>query len=413
MRRRIAWIGAGGLAGLALVFVAAVLVLRSAWFNEKVRERVVSTVETATGGRVEAGSFQFDWRRLRAQIGAFAIHGTEAAGKPPLFRARTVAVGLKIISILERRVDIQYLEVVEPRVYLTIDSDGRTNLPAPKIHSGRSTAETILNLAIGRFQLQNGVFEIESRGQVPFDARGRNLNARFLYELAGPRYRGDLSMQPLDFACGSYGPMPLDVAVALTFEKNRIGVTSAKVATGDSRIDFSGAVEDLVSPHASFRYDLRASLADVNRILRVPELRRGTAEVAGNAVWAGSSNYSATGRLHAYGVEYRDSFVRLQGFRVDAALAAGPAGIGLSAIRLAGDEVNSASQVPVEGSIATAGLRGRDLEFHGVVVDTLGGKLPRRGAGSQSGSLHRHRRACGFRGPSRGVPVQRPTAAMG
>ena len=107
-RRRIAWIAAGGLAGLALiVVVAAILVLRSAWFNEKVRERVVSTVATAPGGRVEAGSFQFDWRRLRAQIGAFAIHCTEAAGKPPLFRARTIAVGLKIISILERRVDIQ------------------------------------------------------------------------------------------------------------------------------------------------------------------------------------------------------------------------------------------------------------------------------------------------------------------
>jgi len=374
-RRRIAWIAAGGLAGLALAAVAAVLVLRSAWFYEKVRERVVSTVETATGGRVEAGSFQFDWKRLRAQIGALTIHGTEPPGKPPLFRARTVAVGLKIISILERRVDIQYLEVVEPRVYLTIDSGGRANLPAPKIRGGRSTAETILNLAIGRFSLQNGVFEIESRGQVPFDARGRNLNAKFLYERAGPRYRGDLSIEPLELAWGSYGPVPLDVALAVTFEKNRIGVTSAKVATGDSHIDFSGAVEDLVSPRGSFRYDLRASLADVNRILRVPELRRGTAEVAGNAVWAGSSNYSATGRLHASGVEYRDSFVHLQDFHVDGTLAAGTAGIGLSAVRLSGNEVNSTSQVPVEGSIATAGLRGRDLEFHGVAVDALGGSF--------------------------------------
>jgi translocation and assembly module TamB len=375
-RQRIAWIGAGGLAGLALVVVvAAVLVLRSAWFYEKVRERVVSTVETATGGRVEAGSFQFDWKRLRAEIGAFAIHGTEPSGKPPLFRARTVAVGLRIVSILKRDVDIQYLEVVDPRVYLTIDSDGRTNLPAPKIRGGRSTAESILNLAIGRFSLQNGVFEIESRGRVPFDARGRNLNAKFLYEQAGPRYRGELSMQPLEIAWGGYGPVPLDVAMAVTFEKNRIGVTSAKIATGDSRIDFSGAVEDLASPRGAFRYNLSASLADVNRILRVPELRRGTAEVTGNAVWAGSSNYSAIGRLHAYGVEYRDSFVRLQGFRVDAALAAGTGGIGLSAVRLSGNEVNLASQVPVEGSIATAGLRGRNLEFHGVVVDALGGNF--------------------------------------
>jgi len=200
-RQRIAWIAAGGLAGLVLGgAVAAVLVLRSAWFYEQVRERVVNAMETATGGRVEAGSFQFDWKRLRAEIRMLAIHGTEPPGKPPLFRARTVAVGLKIISILERRVDIQYLEVVEPRIFLTIDSDGRTNLPAPKIHGGRTTAETILNLAIGRFSLQNGVFEIESRGQVPFDARGRNLNAKFLYERAGPRYRGDFSMQPLEVA---------------------------------------------------------------------------------------------------------------------------------------------------------------------------------------------------------------------
>jgi translocation and assembly module TamB len=374
-RRRIAWIGAGGLAGLALGVVAVVLVLRSAWFYEKVRERVVSTVETATGGRVEAGSFRFDWKRLRAEVGAFAIHGTEPSGKPPLFRARTVAVGLKIVSILERRVDIRYLEVVEPRVYLTIDSDGRTNLPAPKIRGGGATAETILNLAIGRFQLQNGVFEIESRGQVPFGARGRNLNAKFLYERAGPRYRGDLSMQPLEVAWGGYGPVPLDVAMAVTFEKDRIGITSAKIATGDSRMDFSGAVEDLVSPRGSFRYDLRASLADVARIFRVEELRRGTAEVTGNAVWAGTSNYSATGRLHAYGVDYRDSFVRLQGFHVDGALAAGTGGIGLSAVRLSGNEVNRTSQVPADGSIATAGLRGRDLEFHGVAIDALGGSF--------------------------------------
>jgi translocation and assembly module TamB len=374
-RKRIAWSIAGALAGITLSgAVAAILVLRSAWFNEMVRERVVSTVETATGGRVEAGSFQFDWKRLRAEVGMFAVHGTEPKGKPPLFRARTVAVGLKIASILKRDVDIQYLEVIDPRVYLMVYSDGRTNLPAPKIHGGRTAAETILNLAIGRFSLQNGVFEIESRGRVPFDARGRNLNAKFLYERAGPRYRGDLSMQPLEVAWGGYAPVPLDVAMAVTFEKNRIGVTSAKIATGDSRVDFSGAVEDLVSPRGSLRYYARASLADVARILRVKELERGTVEVAGNAVWAGSSSYSATGRLHAYGVDYRDAFVRLHGFRVDGALKAGTEGIGLSAVRLSGNAVNPA-RVPVEGLIATATLRGRDLEFRGVALEALGGSF--------------------------------------
>ena len=112
------------------------------------------------------------------------------------------------------------------------------------------------------------MFEVESRGPAPFDVRGRNLNARFLYERAGPRYRGDLSIEPLEMVWGSYGPMPLDVAMAVTFEKTRIGVASAKIATGDSHVDFPARLRDLVSPHGSFRYNLSASLADVNRILR-------------------------------------------------------------------------------------------------------------------------------------------------
>jgi len=103
-RKRLLWI-AGVLAGLILVIGAAgVLVLRSSWFYEKVRERIVGTVEKATGGRVEIASLQFDWKQLRAEVKSFVIHGTEPADKPPLFRAASVTVGLKIVSALKRDV---------------------------------------------------------------------------------------------------------------------------------------------------------------------------------------------------------------------------------------------------------------------------------------------------------------------
>ena len=39
-----------------------------------------------------------------------------------------------------------------------------------------------MKLAIGRFGLERGVFEVESRGSTPFDARGRNLNVALAYE---------------------------------------------------------------------------------------------------------------------------------------------------------------------------------------------------------------------------------------
>ena len=166
-RKRI--FGRLALCAAALLLVCAVAVfftLRSPWFFRLVRARIVSTVEDATGGRVEITGFSFDWTRLRAQVDGFTLHGTEPAADPPLFHADSVALGIKIVSILKRDVDIRYLEVNSPHVRLIIGADGRTNLPEPKVRAKnpRPVVETLLNLAIGRFALQNGIFEIVSRG---------------------------------------------------------------------------------------------------------------------------------------------------------------------------------------------------------------------------------------------------------
>ena len=84
MRRlvRIALYLAAALAALALIaFLAAVLIIPSQWFHDKVRDRIVSEVERSTGGRAEIGSFTFDWRSLKARIAPFTLHGTEPAGE--------------------------------------------------------------------------------------------------------------------------------------------------------------------------------------------------------------------------------------------------------------------------------------------------------------------------------------------
>ena len=289
-RKRFALTIAGFLAALLLVIlVAGVLTIRSQWFYERVRRFLVTTVETATGGRVEAQSFRFDWKRMRAEIDGFALHGTEPPEKPPLFRASSVAVGLRIVSLLKRDVDVQYLDVAEPRIYLIVYPDGHTNVPEPKIRKSNplNPVETILNLAISRFDIRNGVFEVEGRGEIPFDVRGRNLNARFQFEAAPPitvgktgatgglpRYRGDISIQPLDLHWPRYALPALGVKLALTMEKNRIDLTSVKLTSKGSQLDFSGTVEDLGSPHGSFQYDARVSVAEAAPIVRMEELKR-------------------------------------------------------------------------------------------------------------------------------------------
>jgi translocation and assembly module TamB len=406
-RKRIAWFAIGGAAAaILLAALAGLLVVRSSWFRERVHRLIVSEAETATGGRVEVGSFAFDWRRMRAEVGAFVIHGKEPADHAPLFRARSIAVGLKIVSVFRRKVDIEYLDVAAPEISLIVYPDGSTNVPEPKVKKPRrNAAETILDLAIGRFSLQNGAFAVVSEpgpkgapsgsglgapsgsgsapastvSRTPFDLRGRNLNTRFAYELAGPRYRGEIHIQPLELNIADYAPTAAAIDLAVTIEKNRVGIASAALRTGDSRAELSGAMEDFASPRGSFQYQAQVSQADVARFLHTKLLESGTVQAGGNVVWKGGSDISVTGNWHAYNLEYRDAYVRLRDFRADGALAAVPGRVDVSGIRLSGFYVRPGRRIPVDGRIVSALVRAKVIELGGVALAGLGGSFHGKG----------------------------------
>jgi translocation and assembly module TamB len=361
----------------ALAVVGVFFVVQSSWFYEKVRVWLVATVETATGGRVEIGSFRFDWRQMSAEVRGFVLHGSEAAGKPPLLRARSAAVGLKLVSVFKRDVDIQYLKVTEPQVYLIIGADGSTNIPEPKLKRARqgSTVEDILKLAIGSFSLERGTFEVEAKSRVPFGARGENLNLRLGYDRAGPRYRGTLAIQPLRLSYDDYGPEPFSVNLGVTLEKNRVSLDAGRLTTGATQVDLSGAVEDLAAPRGSFRYQARVALADIARIFRVPELRRGRAVVDGRAQWTPAAGIALTGNVHATGAEYRDKNVTLVDFRADGPGAVDVKGVTGTGIRISGFYAYEKHREPVEGRVGSLAVRGKDIDLNDVALSLLTGSF--------------------------------------
>jgi translocation and assembly module TamB len=375
-RRRFALIAGTAFAGFVLALgITAVVILRSGWFYSLVRGKIVETVETATGGRVEVGAFRFDWKRLRAEVDNFVLHGTEPADQPPLLRAAHAAVGLRIISLASRAVDIEYLEVERPHAYLIVHPDGRTNIPEPKIksRSGKNATETILDLAVRRFDLRDGLFEVAARGATPFTAAGRNLQARLRYEAGGPRYRGEIAMDPLDFRHGGYGPVPLAVGLEVAIERNRVRVTQGSVRTGKTTLAFHGSLDDLTHPRASVQYDLRADVAEAGRILQLPPRQSGTITVAGKAAWPGGSQYHIAGHLHAYGIDYRDAGVRVRDARADGALEVVPGRVRLNGVRATGAYSDRAVTIPVSAQIREVTLAGDDIAAAGLTAGALGG----------------------------------------
>jgi len=136
---------------LLICAVDGLLIVRSGWFRELVRQRIVTEVEAATGGHVEVGNFSFKWETLTAKISPLVLHGTEPQSETPLLRVESVSVGLRVISMLERKVDLDSVSVDQPRVRIVIYPDGSNNLPAPAgPRSGRSWAEDFVNLKVHR-----------------------------------------------------------------------------------------------------------------------------------------------------------------------------------------------------------------------------------------------------------------------
>lgn len=350
-----------GLAVLAALALAALLVLQSRWLRDRIRERIVAELETATGGRVELASFDFDWRKLTAEVLGLVIHGTEGAAEPPLFRARRIKVGFKVLSVVRRSVDLQSLEVDTPETHLIVYPDGRTNLPSPKLRRPRrDPVEAILDLAVKRFRVVNGAARGDLRN-LPAELEGEGLRAQAAFEAAGPRYRGEVSFQRLNIAPARLRSLAPEVTVQWLLERNRVEISRVRAAWNGSRFEGRATVVDLRAPRAEFEYVAHIAIKDLTPAPGLPALRpRGTARVEGKGVYAAAAGYALDGRLEASGLALAQAGVRLDNAAVGAAFELTPRRLALrdlvvSALggRLAGQaELREFEQFRITGKVA-------------------------------------------------------------
>ncbi len=328
----------GGLAGAALVLaLAGLIVAQSSWFREKVHQRIVAEAENATGGRVEIGAFDFDWRTLTAEVRAFVIHGTEGAGERPLFRAASVRAGLKILSVAKKQVDIALLRVDRPEVNVIVYEDGRTNVPRPKAAGEKkSPIQTVLDLAIKRFELVNGAAQVAAR-RIPLNMTGEDIRAQVFYEAGLPRYRGEISLRQLNVTPGNRRPLPLDVNARMVLEANRLEISSAHVGFKESSLDFNGELADFAAPQAGLKYTARIQAKDIVPELGVPQIPgKGELVLTGSAKLSGSDKFTVDGRLHGSGLAFHDGNIRVGNIGVASNVLVTP-----ERLELAGLQVNA------------------------------------------------------------------------
>jgi translocation and assembly module TamB len=243
MRRLLRWLAVPVL--LAVIGAGVgVLVLRSQWLRGRILTRIVEEVERATGGKASLEAFDFHWSAMEVSTGAFVLRGKEEASRAPLFRAKSIRLGLTVHSWLNRDVELRAVTVDSPEVHIYVAADGTTNLPEPKVATaGGNPVEDLIRLKIGVLDVKQGVFDFDSR-QVPFATRAEGLDLLLKYDRAGPRYRVEMSAKKVDLP-GNFHPR-LEAKARL--EANEVWIESSKVQWGESHVEVEGPVRNFHHP---------------------------------------------------------------------------------------------------------------------------------------------------------------------
>ncbi|MBV8844703.1 MAG: translocation/assembly module TamB [Bryobacterales bacterium] len=316
---------------LALITVlAAFIVVQSGWFHEYVRARIIAELERSTGGRVELGRFSFRGATLTAQVAPLILHGKETAGEPPLLRIENTALQMRVISIVERKIDLAFLRLEKPQVRIVTYPDGSTNLPSPRDHQ-RNWAEQLLDLGVRRYELLDGQFQYDDR-KAALNLQGEGLQLRMRYEAKIPAYQVEFDSSRVRLLPATLAPVETGVSARFAIERTRIAFSQIRLSSKQARADLTGELRDFERPKGSFTVKASAPVRDLVQLFSVPLEPVGSAAFDGRIEFALDEKvtYAARGRVNARGLAYSHDRLKIEGANGRADMQLGPAQIALT-----------------------------------------------------------------------------------
>lgn len=318
--RRLGKILASFTALAALLLIAAYFVVTSDWAKSRARVFVEEQISKATGGRAEIASLDYNLRSLRFIVEGFALHGTEGPREAALFRAARISVDATVLSFMEKKVRVNSVAVDQPAIHLHLYPDGRTNLPKPPgPSSGKPFTDTLVDLAIGHFEVRNGIARFAEQS-LPLDVRGDNLELTLNFERAEERYRGLIAAQRLQFSTDKIQPVPFDFRAGVILDRRGIQLDEGTLAYGKSEVSFTSRIENFESPRITIPFSGNLHVSDFHRAFGLP------IEPAGNVQTAGEFRYhdkvwELSGDANAGGLAVRSGAVRVDNIALRTSLA--------------------------------------------------------------------------------------------
>jgi translocation and assembly module TamB len=239
-------------------------------------------------------------RTQRLELEDLTLRGTEAETEPPLGHIKSISAGIRLRSLLQRRIDLFDLQIVQPELRLRVDPQGRTNLPGPvKLPE---MPESRLTVAIDSFKVIDGKAIINDRQtKIDFDIKDLASDLRYRAETqtlsAQVSYAGSLENP------GSFS-IPYALVSEFDFTHGTVVARNVEVTSGKSSTKLQGRIDKVLTPDIGARlaYSVRLESSFLRHFL-TQEIFGGTVNAEGMLDFS-PGRFSTSGDLTSQRVEF-------------------------------------------------------------------------------------------------------------
>jgi translocation and assembly module TamB len=339
----------GALLLLILVVVGGLLFYASTpHFANVVRQRVITVLEDATGGRVEIGSLEWNLRHLSVEVKSLTIHGLEGQGELPYVHVDRLYARAKILSFVNARMGLDFLEVDRPAIHLIVYPDGRTNQPVARGRQSSTgeTIRTIFDLQARRAEVHDGMALVNQRS-VPFQMAANDLGVVITYAPESGHYLGEINCSDITLQQAKAAAVHSKLDLSIEAAPDSVDLRTLHFTTEKTRLQLSGKLAHLAHPQWQGTANGTVELAELTTMGLVDGFRRGSVDLSVTGQGSGDGQYVVDGKAKVMNASYVIDYFWIDGVNATTRLHITP------------DEITLPDLVgrPRQGGIVEASLR--------------------------------------------------------
>jgi translocation and assembly module TamB len=290
--RIVGWI-AGSLVVLVLLVAATIAVLlNSARFHDYVLAKVRSEASESLGVKVEVQNFALHFFPLGLDVYGVTVHGANPYPDPPLLQLQHAEVGVRIVSVFQRKWYLSGVTLDHPVVQILVDKNNVSNLPTIKSSSNSSSNTSIFDLGIRHAVLD--------RGEIYYNAEPSALSAdlhdvdfRASFNELQKMYSGRLAYSKGHVVFGAYQPFEHNFEAQFDLTPTTFQLHRANISSGATQINLAATATNFSAPHVDALYDVTVDGGQMAKMMANPSIPEGMVHATGSAEYQQDANQTA------------------------------------------------------------------------------------------------------------------------